>query len=315
MFLLDKKVYDLARVGLVRAACPQGLADIGENLRRDVAIRVDRNRDGRGAIKAIGYKPRGVVVAGAAVRNRMLEEGRVHGYVFVERGALDISAAEQVSAGALLAKLHSLVTASVIGRREPVPTQKLPVIVAVWPFEERLIYALDGVEYAQRYRLDAVARSLRLGERLRLGPPVRACGVDQVGEGHMPPVDNGFQQGGFGQARGNEQTYTRGASNSELMTQTVRNWTNVNKAVENYLASIRNGQHKPPAAAPMFSPVTITPAGKIGAGLAARGIDVYDFVRWSAAEQGRKVESLIPAREGVRSLTARAGVAGLPAGA
>lgn len=89
---------------------------------------------------------------------------------------------------------------------------------------------------------------------------------------------------------GNNQTVSPGASHCDLITMLIRNWKNVIDAVDNYLAAIRNGQHKPVMRPPMFAPVSLTPAGKIGVAIASKGIDVFDFAQWSAAEQSKRLK-------------------------
>ncbi len=117
-----------------------------------------------------------------------------------------------------------------------------------------------------------------------MGKPGIKASVDK-----MPLVQTGVRYSPA-VAPGNNQTMTQGASHSELITMLVRNWKNVLDAVENYLAAIRNGQHKPAFRPPMNAPVNLTPAGKIGATIASKGVDVYDFARWSARVQSGELQ-------------------------
>lgn len=287
MFKLNSKVYELARIGLARAACPREVADNADNVRFGIAIRVEHNRAGAGRVAALRYAPGGIVVAGGALRTCMLEAGMVHGYAFVEAGALTIKASEAISSSDLMTMLRRALYDKLFGvGKEPMTGQTWPSIMQIYPFNNYFIFYLGNQKYRQDYVLDAAMRAVRLPVGATKVEEVFVSKVDACGGtmSQMPRVQTGIRYA-TAPVVPHGQSVTRGAANSELVTQVLRDWTNIMKAVNNYLTAIRGGQHKPLPVAPMFAPVKILPGGKLGAKVAAKGVDVFDFVRWSAKVQ------------------------------
>jgi hypothetical protein len=63
----------------------------------------------------------------------------------------------------------------------------------------------------------------------------------------------------------------------------IRNWSNIVEAVTMYLNYTRlAGTGLKPPMRPSFYPVNLSPEHKIVAALQAKGIDVYDFAKWTA---------------------------------
>ena len=293
MFRIGNKRYRLVKIGLVRAACPAQLEMTAANLNPVKAIVVTANTSGLGSVGAMGYRPSGVITAGAARRKRLMAAGCVYDYAFVDTSITDMRCDDEIGSNELLDKLNAALRFKLMGTLSDMsgPGVIFPYIVEVYPFENYFIYTFQGDKYRQPYILDPVARQLRL---LPMAQKVEEKFVTAC-VGRMPRVATGTVYSPAPPA-GNGQTSTRGAENSELMTNLIRNWANILEAVQMYLAQIRNGQHKPPTAIPMFQPAPI-PGGKIGKELAGRGIDVFDFARWTAAEQskGEKSKDGLPA--------------------
>ena len=283
MFQAGGKRYRLVKIGLVRAACPRQLETTPENLNPVKSIVVTANTEKLGAVQGIGYVPPGVITAGAARRKRLMELGQVFAYAFVDTRITEMRCDDEISSRELMDKLDVAIRQKILGNLSEmtVPGAQVPYIVEVYPFENYFIYSWNGDRYRQAYILDPVARQLKL---MPVSQKVEEKFVNAAVE-RMPRVQTGivYQP----QATANNQTSFRGAPNSELVTGVIRNWTNVLEAVQMYLSQIRNGQHKPPVAVPAFAPVPLV-GGKIGKALAAKGIDVYDFARWSAAQQSQE---------------------------
>lgn len=287
MFSLCGKNFILAKVGLVRAGCPQELIDTAPNRSADAAIVIVHNKNKLGFIEATGYYPQGVIVAGAMRRRHLQEAGIVCSWAYVEAG-LEIKADDAIGCSELMAKLNQLIVEKFYGQNAPIANQPWPYINEVYPFENYFIFTMKGEKYRQGYTLDPIARrcALRGG-----ATHVEEKFVDASTES-MSRVQTGVRYA-YAPVKGNSQTSTTGAKNSELVTQIIRNWADVNEAANMYLNYIRlSGAVLKPPMKPAFAPVDLSPVGKIVAALVAKGIDVYDFARWSATAQFKKTKTV-----------------------
>ena len=280
MFTHGNRKYKYVRIGLVRAACPREIENTRDNLNVGRAITINANENELGRVSAVRFVPAGIIVAGNARRRRLLAAGLVHDYAFVERRIDDIKCDDEISSNELMEKLNIAIRERILGPARAngdgncAPGTVYPYILEVYPFENYFIYNLAGQKYRQVYVLDPVKKVLHLAPG---STKVEEKFIDATGDRWTPTS-----------TPGNNQTVSPGASNSDLVIMLVRNWKNINEAVAMYLAAIRNGQHKPPMSVPAFAPVNLTPAGKLGTQIASKGIDVYDFARWSAAEQSKE---------------------------
>jgi hypothetical protein len=76
---------------------------------------------------------------------------------------------------------------------------------------------------------------------------------------------------------------TTGGRNSELVTQLIRNWSDIMEAVTMFLNYTRNAGTGPKQQMrPSFYPVNLSPTNKIVAALQAKGINVYEFAKWTS---------------------------------
>lgn len=281
--------FELAKVSLIRGiGCPRELQSILANTANAGAIVIAANEQQLGKTST-GYSPRAVIIAGAAVRDRLLSEGYTRSWAWVEEGALDITADDKISCQELMEKLNSALSLKLFGSATgPMPGQPWPYIQEVYPFENYFIFSMKGQKYRQHYNLNPTERVVELSGG---ATAVEEKYVDAAGEikETMPRVQTGVRYA-FAPPRGNTQSSTTGAPNSELMIQVVRNWKNIFAAVNAYLDAIKNGLYKPMK--PSFYPVEITDKGQVGAVLSAMGVDLFDFARWSLAAQKNTKEGL-----------------------
>lgn len=274
--------YVLAKVSLVRPACPKEISARAENTMPDWPIVLKRNTNEYGKVEATQYCPAVVVAAGAARRARLLEQGIVYAWAWVENGALEINADDAMGANELITRLNDLLNTKYGGTLN-VPGQYWAYIIEAFPFEGYCIYGLKGKKYRQAFALDPVERKVALN-----GPSIEVAEkfVDACGDQAMARVETGVRYA-YAPPRGAPTTVTTGAKNSELVTQIVRNWTNIMQAVNDYLDAVKKGAYKPMK--PAFAPVPLTDNGKLTAMLASKRVALIDFVRWSAQmqEQGK----------------------------
>jgi hypothetical protein len=280
MFILCGRTFNLAKVGLVRAGCPQELSNTFHNRIPGASIIITKNYEKLGYVKATDYYPSGIIVAGAATRNLMLRASLTRTWAYVEAGALEVHADDAIGSSELMSKLDALLLDKLYGAtKQPISGQPWPYIQEVYPFENYFVYTFKGQRYRQGFALDPVERKVAL----RGGSvAVKEMFVD-AGESKesMPRVQTGVRYA-YAPPKGNNQSFTTGGKNSELVTQLIRNWSDILEAVAMYLNYIRNSGKPVRPMTPTFHPVTLSPAHKIVAALQAKGIDVYDFARWTS---------------------------------
>jgi hypothetical protein len=248
-----------------------------ENLATNMPIVAAKNRKKIGYVEATSYYPQIVIVAGASRRRNLLENGFVRSYAWVEAGAMEINADDEVGCNELLTKLGALICQRATGGNCNMPGTISPWLVETYPFEGYCIYSYNGDKYRQAFLLNPVTREVQLANS-----PVKVQEkfVNAMIES-APLVDNGAHYAPA-QSRAMAQSTSRGAANSELMTQLVRNMADINVAVEMYLNAIKHGGY----IQPRFCPVPLV-NNKIATALAAQGINIFDFCKWwsGAAEK------------------------------
>ena len=277
MFTLCGRNFELIRVGLVRAGCPQELSNsVGNRGPVGFPIVVIKNRDKLGLVASTGYYPQGVVVAGVRTRAAMLNHGLTKGWAYVEAGALDINADDAIGCEELMQKLSALLMAKFYGANQPLSMQPCPYIVECYPFENYLIFEMKGQKYRQAFALDPIERKVTLQ-----GPqqPVKEKFVDALGES-MPRADTGVRYA-WAPVKGNNQSFTTGGRNSELVTGLIRSLANIHEAVEMYLNYVRlsGASHWQTPTPSTAHKVALTPEHKL---LETVGIAAGVFARWAA---------------------------------
>lgn len=360
--------YVLAKVSLIRAACPAPLESTVANQSMYCAIIIEKNTKKLGTMEAMRYTPKAIISAGNARKKLLLKHGIVSSWAWVQAGAMEINADDAMGCQELMQLLSALLLEKYYGPgKEPMMGQPWPSIIEVYPFENYLIYVLKGVKYRQGYVLDPVERKCRLsggsievkemfvtaggpgsGRRPGFGIGKAKAWSDgaeqatknanagngshqvaqnahedaarkQLQEGNkaaaeyhngqavqhfhlkqklsasisaavqvMPRVQTGVRWAAA-PMQGNEQTVSQGAANSELVTCLVRNWANIEEAARMYVDATKYGLYKPMR--PVFSPVDIMPDGHLAGALAAVGIDVFDFARWTASARFQKFKT------------------------
>jgi hypothetical protein len=269
----NKKSYILARINLVRAACPKPLISVPENLANRPIV-VEHNKQEYGSIQATGYCPKAVIVAGAAKRNALIAAGFVRHWAWVEDGSMDLKTDEAMSCNELMQKLQGQLYLNC--------SSILPWITEVYPFEHYSIYYKSGQKYKQQFTIDSdrnvklSASPIALAEKT-----IAACISDR-----MPRVQTGVRYA-YAPVVPNWAPSSRGGLYSELNTQIISNWGNIENAVANYLDVVRHGGYIQPA----FAPVTIA-NNKLATTLAALGVDIFSFAKWSASAQEKTTKSV-----------------------
>ena len=282
MFTLCGRTFNLAKVGLVRAGCPQELSNTFHNRVPGAPLIITQNYEKLGYIQATDYYPSGIIVAGAATRNILLNASYTRSWAYVEAGALEINADDAIGSSELMGKLDALILEKFYGSaKQPVSGQPWPYIQEVYPFENYFIYSMKGQKYRQGFALDPIERKVALrGGSVAVNEKFVDATINADKE-VMPRVQTGVRYA-YAPPKGNSQSMTTGGKNSELVTQLIRNWSDIMEAVTMYLNYTRNaGQGLKPPMRPSFYPVNLSPANRIVAALQAKGIDVYDFAKWT----------------------------------
>ena len=270
----SNKTYTLARIHLLKVGCPRELSASAEN-RMNVPLVVARNRKKLGLIEATGYYPEIVVVAGGSRRAGAMAAGRLAEWGWIESG-VEIQDDDVISCGELMASLQKQIVGRMYERQTTMQGQPWPNIVEVYPFENSMIYACAGQKYRQAFSIGG-DRNVQLS-----GMPVR---IDACGGMGMPKVQTGVTQTSIPLPLASNQVSSRGGPNSELMTQVVRDFSNVNNAVAALLSAIKNGIYTP--LKPAFAPVPLTADHHILRPLAAAGISSADFAVWAETVNAR----------------------------
>lgn len=196
---------------------------------------------------------------------------------------MEIQADHMIGPGDLMEKLNTALQLKINGMQSGLlPGQAYPLIEQIYPFESYINYSMRNQKYRQPYVLDN--RDVRLtGLSTRIEANWgNATGGDGQNKESMPRVQTGVRYA-YAPTRGQTQATTRGALNSELMTQVFRNTADVDAAVAAYLTAVKNGTYKPMK--PSFAPVNLSDSGKITAALAKAGIAPLDFAKWSLEQK------------------------------
>ena len=293
MYHLNGRKFNLVRISLVRAGCPLELSSTNANRSLRAAIVVAKNDQKLGFVQATSYCPASIVVAGAITRQRLLEQGIVRSWAFVEAGAMEIHADDAIGANELMEKLRRLLSDKLLGPAQSINImgRETPWIVEVYPFENYFVYSYSGERYRQAYSLDATRREVSLvGNEQKVFEKFVTAGDAKES---MPDSETGARKS-YGYTKGNVQSFTTGGRNSELVTSTIRNLSNVQGAVDAYLNYLRAQGKKIPMR-PSFAPVALSNEGKILQALTAAGVDILDFLLWSAKNsknRGYKAEKI-----------------------
>jgi hypothetical protein len=267
--------FQLHRVHLVRAGCPVTLLGTKANQMTNMPIVIAANREKHGYVASTNYYPKAVVVAGADTRSKLLANSVLATWAWIEAGSMDVKEAP-IGTGEIMQKLTAALAAKYIAA-VGLPSQEVPWLAEVFPFENVGVFCFKGQKYQQRYILSNADRTVTLA-----GSPERIDGSIDACISQMPRSQTGARWYAAPVA-GNNQTSTMGGVNSELVTQIVRNWDNINEAANMYVNAIQNGLHSPMQ--PSFAPVALPKDGKIATTLASRRILPADFAVWSEAAQ------------------------------
>lgn len=262
------RLYDFVRIHLIKIGCPRELMAAKENT-LNMPLVVERNRGKLGFVKATGYFPPSVVVAGAYRRDHLLTRGILNSWGWVERGALESTPEDTLSCAELMEGLTSALTLHCFGGQEKLMHgQSWPCISAIYPFDGMIEYTFSGRSQRHRYSVDSSARGIEL-ESMSV---VDACNMG------MGPVQTGVRQVTNPLPLATNQVISRGGILSDLVTQVVRDNGNVQDVVSKMLVAMKTGLYKP--LKPDFAPVNLSDDGKILGPLVEAGIAPVDFIRY-----------------------------------
>lgn len=281
MFEFGTRRFQLAKVGLMQAGCPEPLTALERN-KLPYPIVISNNKEKLGKIEATGYFPKGVIEAGEMTRRRLYENNVPISWAFIEAG-VDINPRATMSRGEYLTALDEALTARV-SLVQAVGQKHDHHVLRVFPFDGMALVEHKEKVFWQAFAMDAQEKRVALR-----GAPIAAMGEAAgatSGWGTMPRVQTGLRYA-YSTTPAPLGQYTRGAIDSELMTQVVRNWKNIVEAATMYLDYARNaGRSLRAPMKPSFYPTTAS-WGKMGNALSAQGIDAFDFVKWSASVQDK----------------------------
>jgi hypothetical protein len=287
---------------MVRPACPYEVASIPSNIAASASIVVTANKAKYGEVSSIGYVPDAIVIAGAKRRQRILAAGMTKTWAYVQAG-LDINADDEISCSELLDKVHGALSNQLYGSRMGMTAG----IEQVHPFENYMVYAHNGDRFRQAYALDPVRRVVALsGGATRViqkyadaESSIGAMATGRIADGEISACIERMARSQTGARYAyapvipHDNSVTYGALNSELVTQIIRNFANINKAADDYVAYGKRTTNTEPMK-PSWSPVQLsykngahkgaTPS-EFGNVLIARGIDIFSFALWAAQTQ------------------------------
>ena len=225
-----------------------------------------------------------------------MEVGVSRAWAYVEEGALPSSDLEIMSSGELLSGLEGSINVSRgINAILPVTGQAWPNIQCVYPFRDYCEYEYNGHRYRQPYAINAERHVVVCGGTA-VAIQNKFVQADALNDGihtgnakeSMQRVQTGVRYA-YAPPRAQLQSFSTGGATSELVTQIVRNWANIEEAVSMYLQYTKSRDNRKPMR-PSFYPVGLSDEGKIQNALAANGIDAFDFALWSADAQGKKTK-------------------------
>lgn len=262
------RVYHLAPMRLLRVGCPREIQASAEN-RRMVPIIVEKNRRELGKVQATGWAPEAIVVAGSATRHALLDRGDLEAMAWIEAG-VDVKADIEFTCEELTQKLQAGVTAKIYGSQGPQALQPFPYLVAAFPFENYAVFSLNGQQYRQPYHIDSVNRTVTLAGNTTA---LDACG----GSMGMPRVQSGLHTVSNPIPLAWNQVSWRSGSTSELMTQVVRNFSNIMAQVGKLRNMIKHGLLEPMT--PDFNPAALDSKHHVLSPFIKAGIAPVDVVR------------------------------------
>lgn len=152
-------VFQLSKVNLVAAACPITLETTLPNQAQGLPIVIAKNRLDHGQLPSIQYAPKGVIVCGMQTRDRMMKQGYLHAWAWVENGvfekplqALDDKAVATGIRSAII-QASGRVSASVMG---------IPTAIVVSLFDGQVQYQIGAQIYRTGFELNCSSEFVRL---------------------------------------------------------------------------------------------------------------------------------------------------------
>jgi len=301
-FAPSSKFY-YTRVRLLNAALPEETANITANttIKRQPLI-IDANTRNYGRVGT--FIPKCLVIAGNAVRREALGQGKSYAMAWVGENALrdmNVFASDGISYDELYQKLSAALRkkfkqGSGDGYDDVAEVGYSlggPYISSVFPFDNNVIFSLNGQTFQLDYTIDTQARTVAF-----TGTPVKVeqeyVDVDGCGSidsfdprSRAPYVPTGLRVNPT-MVLPSLFTVSLGAVNSELRNPMFGEaFLNVDKVVNAYLSDIKNGTHQ--AVVPWGSPIPLTRMVFAGE-LRNRGVNSpADFFVWVDANKSKTV--------------------------
>src|SRR5581483_7463197 len=218
MYPLTGRIFNLQRVGLVRAGLPTQLEKMPGNRVLSAAIVIVRNDAQLAKVPTTGYYPRAIVASGARTRQQLLDNGIAKSWAFVEKGTEEIHADNEIRAHDLMRSLDQLLLTRFFGpARRPVlaaAAESWPHITQVFPFENAFTFTFKDQHFRQQYAIDPIQPRIGL---VGAPVPVQAGQTIQAGDAKvsMPRSETGHHYN-YAHVVGQLQTISMGGKNSEL---------------------------------------------------------------------------------------------------
>lgn len=270
---------------LFAAGCPE-----------DGPLVIDKNFDRLGRHLSTGYVPKVVVLAGSKALKEAKKSGDTFCAAWVGDKAikpLSVSYGDAISATDLENKLRSLLEDAYKPKASLANASiDYPYVREIYPFDGYCILSFKKAMYRQAFKIDPKTRNVVLdGPRVQVVQTfVDAPTGDVSSSADAVP----FTQGGLVNDTGSDVIRNFGAPGSELNNPSIRMMLNVEEALQQYLAFLKNGFHKPVGLAGLQTPPSLVNAQREvklavkAASNVPENFSTMDFLKWQTKMLGKK---------------------------
>lgn len=152
-------VFKLCKVNLVAAACPYGLAITLPNQAHSLPIVIAKNRLSYGRHDLMQYTPKGVIVCGMHQRDKMMKEGFLHAWAWVEDKTFEKALPvleQQKLAVSIQAALNNASGSGTL------PKKGIATNIVVSIFDNQVQYRIGAQVYRANFELNCSTELVRL---------------------------------------------------------------------------------------------------------------------------------------------------------
>lgn len=152
-------VFKLCKVNLVAAACPYGLAQTLPNQAQHLPIVIAKNRLNYGQLASMRFAPKGVIVCGMYQRDKMMKEGFLHAWAWVEEQTFDKTLPvfeKQKLAISIQAALNNAASNALLAKTG------IPSDIVVSIFDNQVQYRIGTQVYRSNFELNCSSELVRL---------------------------------------------------------------------------------------------------------------------------------------------------------